>query len=205
MKIHVSLSFAQKKDAPLLVFSRGVHDAFVANAAQVTTSPVTAATLDTANTDFSTKMAATVQGGKTATTDKENSRSALLNLLRQIAAWLEGKAQGNVDLITLLGFEWVERGANAQTPLDKPSITAILNSATTQLQLRAVAVANARSYEVQWRIGAGAWTGAGTFPSTRAIVVTGLSPGTLYEFRLRAIGGSTGQSDWSDSVSHMCT
>ena len=33
--------------------------------------------------------------------------------------------------------------------------------------------------------------------------VNGLTPGTNYTFQVRAIGGSTGYSDWSDPVSHM--
>lgn len=33
--------------------------------------------------------------------------------------------------------------------------------------------------------------------------LNGLTPGTQYQVQVRAIGGSTGYSDWSDSVSHM--
>ena len=35
------------------------------------------------------------------------------------------------------------------------------------------------------------------------MAVSGLIPGGNYPFEARAIGGSTGQSDWSDAVSHM--
>ncbi|MFM8469141.1 MAG: fibronectin type III domain-containing protein [Limisphaerales bacterium] len=34
-------------------------------------------------------------------------------------------------------------------------------------------------------------------------VVENLTPGTTYTFSVRAVGGSTGFSDWSDPVSHM--
>jgi len=34
--------------------------------------------------------------------------------------------------------------------------------------------------------------------------VNGLVPGTMYQVQVRAIGGSTGYSDWSDAVHHMC-
>ena len=36
------------------------------------------------------------------------------------------------------------------------------------------------------------------------MIITNLTPGTIYTFRVRAIGGSTGSSDWSDPVAHMC-
>ncbi len=34
------------------------------------------------------------------------------------------------------------------------------------------------------------------------MVVTGLEPDALYAFRVRSMGGSTGQRDWGDAVSH---
>jgi hypothetical protein len=37
----------------------------------------------------------------------------------------------------------------------------------------------------------------------RRIEVANLTPGTTYNIRIRAIGGSTGQSDWSDVASRM--
>lgn len=46
------------------------------------------------------------------------------------------------------------------------------------------------------------FTPAGLFTSTRGITVTGLAPGKNYAFGVRALGCSTGQSDFSDPVSH---
>jgi hypothetical protein len=41
------------------------------------------------------------------------------------------------------------------------------------------------------------------FTQARRMVLTNLTPGTTYAVEVRAIGGSTGYSDWSDPVSHM--
>ncbi|HEU5122457.1 MAG TPA: fibronectin type III domain-containing protein [Verrucomicrobiae bacterium] len=49
----------------------------------------------------------------------------------------------------------------------------------------------------------GNWQSAGVFTQARKIVLTDLTPGTTYTIQARAIGGSTGSSDWSDPVSHM--
>jgi len=38
----------------------------------------------------------------------------------------------------------------------------------------------------------------------RRILLKDLTPGTLYEIRVRAIGGSTGYSDWTLTTQHMC-
>ena len=102
--------------------------------------------------------------------------------------------------------------SRAQRPLDTPSIRGIDNSGTGQLTLRVTPVTNARLYEAQHQsvpnaaTGAGSvgeWVSAGMYQSTRSMVVTGLVPGGTYNFRVRAVGGSTGYSAWSNPVGHM--
>ena len=51
--------------------------------------------------------------------------------------------------------------------------------------------------------GTGGFVPAGTFTQARRMVLTGLNPGQSYTVQIRAVGGSTGYSDWSDPVSHM--
>jgi hypothetical protein len=50
----------------------------------------------------------------------------------------------------------------------------------------------------------GPWQTAGLFTNSRSVSITGLTPGTTYEFQVRAVGGSSGYSDWSNPVSRMC-
>lgn len=185
-------------------FATGVHDGLVANAATFTTPPVTPAALATATGAFSSALAAANKGSVSQTAAKDAAHDVLVNLLRQLAIYVEGKANGDANIIRLAGFEAVTAsGRGSQSPLDKPGILTIANEASTQLLLRASAIANARAYEVQMQIAGGAWTAAGMFTQARRIVIPGLTPGTTYTFRVRAIGGSTGYSDWSDPVSHM--
>lgn len=47
------------------------------------------------------------------------------------------------------------------------------------------------------------WEQAGFYTGSRNMSVTGLTPGARYAFRVRAVGGSTGKSDWSNPSSHM--
>ena len=49
----------------------------------------------------------------------------------------------------------------------------------------------------------GPWQSGGLFTNSRSMPLNGLTPGTNYTVQVRAIGGSTGYSDWSDPVSHM--
>jgi hypothetical protein len=64
-------------------------------------------------------------------------------------------------------------------------------------------VRNARAYEVQFKNGTGGWQPAGIATQARRIEINDLTPGNTYSVQLRAIGGSTGYSDWSDPVSRM--
>jgi hypothetical protein len=50
-----------------------------------------------------------------------------------------------------------------------------------------------------------AWKSAGAFTQTRRMVLTGPTSGAVYAIKARAIGGSTGCSDWSDPLSHVVT
>ena len=47
------------------------------------------------------------------------------------------------------------------------------------------------------------WQSGGLFTNSRSIPVNGLTPGANYNFQVRAIGGATGYSDWSDPVGHV--
>jgi chitodextrinase len=50
----------------------------------------------------------------------------------------------------------------------------------------------------------GGWQTAGLFTTSKSMTIAGLVPGTTYTFQVRAVGGSTGYSDWSNPVSRMC-
>ena len=43
----------------------------------------------------------------------------------------------------------------------------------------------------------------GLFTNSRSMPLNGLTPGTTNTVQARAIGGSTGSSDWSNPVGHM--
>ncbi|MCL2304642.1 MAG: fibronectin type III domain-containing protein, partial [Planctomycetaceae bacterium] len=57
------------------------------------------------------------------------------------------------------------------------------------------AVANATGYSVEYRTGSGAWVAGWSGAKTKAII-TGLTPETEYEFRLKA-SNADGDSGWA--------
>ncbi len=148
---------------------------------------------------------AAATGDPQDTAAKNKAREALEDGLRKDANYVESLASH--DLETLLSSGYYANSTNhAQSPLDQPVIVDIENLETTQLLVRLTPVVNARSYQVQTNTnGNGTWTDAGIYTQARRIVLGSLTPGTTYNVRARAIGGSTGSSAWSVPASLMAT
>jgi hypothetical protein len=199
----VALSFAQLSDAKLDDFTQNIIASLTGNAS-FPTPTVPPADLSSALSTFTATLAATAQGGTQATAAKNAARDALMALLRKEANYVQGIASTDLAMLLSSGFEAINSN-RSQSPLDKPSIVQINNEASTQLVLRLQPVDNARSYEVRVSYGANGWQAAGVFTQARRVVLTNLTPGTNYNIQARAVGGSTGYSDWSDPVSHMAT
>ena len=207
-QLRVLLDFTRASDHALEERATNVHTKLYTATTAYPTPPVTAANLMTGITTFSTALAATEQGGKQATADKNSAKEALVSLLRQLATYVQGKHNNDMATLLLSGFDAVSTN-NASVPLDTPSITDIVPAQSGNLKLRVPAVKNARNYDVRYALldanGApGPWTEVPNFRSTRDLIITGLTPGAMYVFQVRAIGGSTRESDWSNSVSARC-
>ena len=121
---------------------------------------------------------------------------------------VEDNCAGNLATLLSSGFTAVKT-SHAQTPLAAPFILCLRNGHTGQLLVKLrKPIAHAKCYEFRYAaIGAdgsvGPWQSGGLITSSRALALNGLTPGTSYIVQVRAIGGSTGYSDWSDATSHM--
>ena len=207
--LRVSIAFAQAADH--VVEETAGHvlaGLYAAATATFPTPPVTKTALQGALTSFTAAIAARQQGGPAAAAAKQVAEDALIGVLRQDALYVQQVVQGIADpgasMAALLasGFEAVSTNRH-QSPLAVPHIKDVQNVGAGRLKLVIGAVPNARVYEAQSQTGAGEWMSAGLYQNSRGIVVTGLTPGTNYTFQVRAVGGSTGQSDWSNPVGHM--
>ncbi len=124
--------------------------------------------------------------------------------MRQWAAYVQSLAPTlTVSQVLTSGFDLVNPNTTP-LPLDQP-VFSLDNSVTTQLAVNLTAVTNAKAYQLQYAMGAGPWLEAGIFPNTKNIVLTNLTPGTIYNVRIRAVGGSTQYSAWSATVTLMAT
>jgi len=134
-------------------------------------------------------------GGAQALNARNLALAAVIEGLDALAFFVQTVARFNLPLLLASGFQArsINRG---QSKLDTPAITGIDNDSPTELDVHVTSMANAYGYEVQLLI-AGVWTSVKYSQQARTITLTGLTTGTVYQVRVRALGGSTGQSDWS--------
>ena len=157
--------------------------------------------------ELNTALAAQALGGTAATAEKNNKKEALITVLRKLKHYVEDNSGNDLAVLLSSGFQPAATTRN-RAPLANPSILSVDFGHSTELVLRVTPIARAKCYEVRMAaVGTGSapapWQNAGLFTSSR-ISVADLVPGTTYVFQVRAVGGSSGYTDWSNPVSRMC-
>lgn len=203
MATKVSLGFAKLPDTELDNFVQRVIDRMTGNAT-FHTPHLPTTDLQTAKDDFTAKVSAAQAGGPADTAAKNNARQALLGMLRQQALYVQMTSDGDMSQLLSSGFE-AQSTNRAQSALPQPQNLSIKNGATGQLIASVSPIKNTSMYEGRIKLSD---DGAGWLPSvftgdSRHIIFDGLTRGKDYTAQVRALGGSTGQSDWSDPSSHM--
>lgn len=205
-KPRVLLGFTHASDHELEETAGAVLLNLYANVAIYATPPIAKTVLQTKLTAFTNAIAAQEQGGTAATAAKNVAAADLVATLRLLALYVQTvidstPAYGLAELL-LSGFDAVSTN-RARQILGTPAIQSIKNEGAGVLGLKVKAVPHARTYEVQGKAeGDAAYKSMGLYSSTRGMNVTGLTPGAMYTFEVRAVGGNNGYSQWSDPVSH---
>jgi len=201
-KLKVSLAYNSYPDAAVDELATAIITAMTGNAA-FPKPTVPLPDVAALQTTFRNDMAAAANGGTQLTAKKNQSRQLLCDALDSNALYVQSIAR--YDLAVLLSSGYQAASTNrAQAQLPAPTILALENDLSTQLVVRLSPIANAYCYEVQTKNGGG-WTPAGVFTQARKIILPNLTPGTTYGVQARAVGGSTGYSDWSNPSSHIVT
>jgi hypothetical protein len=170
--------------------------------------PVDMKTLQAAVDDLNAALAAQPQGGPSATAEKNNKKEALIALLRRLRHYVDENCGNDLSVLLSSGFQAAVT-TRTRSPLANPSILNLGLGNSTELVLKVTPIAHAKCYEVRMAVVCagntpGPWQTAGLFTNSRSMTINGLTPGTTYMFQVRAVGGSTGYSDWSNPVSRMC-
>ncbi len=197
----VSLKFRRKSDDDLFTFGKAIITGLTNNPA-FPDPPVSMAELTALNEAFGQANSDVLLGGKVATARKIKARQALLVALRILARYVETEGGDDPAKMITTNFSLMSKN---QTPaeLGVPGIPTVKYGPTTKLLLTFNGVRNARGYEVEVSLDGITWIYAVFTTRTRGVVVGNLTPGKVYYFRVRAMGGKNNHGAWTSPVQCM--
>jgi hypothetical protein len=171
--------------------------------------PVDLTVFKTAIDQFNALIAEALDGSKKVIAQKNKQRQAVIRDLRLLGRYVEVTSNGDPSVFQTSGFQAASTTKTTTEPLSE-TIRKIEHGANSgQIKVSIRAVRGAISYELRYAqaVSGGAaatWTSQ-PLPGVRPpVLLTGLTPATTYQFQARALLKS-GYTDWSDSVSFICT
>jgi len=167
------------------------------------TPPVDVGALGTLKGAFDDAIVKANKGGSLATAMKDAARAGLVAALDKNASYVDINCEEDMTILLSAGYQAVSTN-RVQTVLNPPVIMAVDYGQTGELKLRIKGDAHRKG--IQGRIKDVKGTEFGptiTFRNSKSILFKGLAAGTTYVMELCGIGGSTGQSDWSEPVSKI--
>jgi len=204
----VKLELGNRTDADLAAFAEA-HKVAMEGNPNFTSPKPTAPVFDGGLAAFEDKLVELENARlllKGLTEEKDALRTDLQALFQQRALYVEMASDGNADIIFTAGLP-VRRTPTKKGELPWPADLRVEPGLTPCCHvIRWKAVKGARSYLVEcaevvagqprnWKL---VHTGG-----KLTVTVKNLEAGKTYEYRLAAVGGSTGQSEWSPAVSRM--
>lgn len=204
-KFRISLGFARLSDPALDDKASNVVIKCTANAALFTGQAANVTAVGAAQTAFHSSLAVAKGGGTLATDDKNAKRTVLLAAMRVLAFGIQSIAGLSPEDAAKSGFDVIVAGSHAPVNVDRPVIEDITNVAPGKLGVKVTPPKGYKSLEFQKTVGTAAPVHAGTFPSSRDVVLEDCASGQLHTIECRAVFGGKRYSEWSEPVSHMAT
>jgi hypothetical protein len=131
--------------------------------------PVSVADLTVASNAFRDSISAALGGGVILTALRNEARVRVIGLLRDESHYVQIMAKTSLPMLLSSGVTVINRNS-AQTPLVRAAILKVLREQSTQLRLILKRIPNARSYQVQLKLGDGDWQDGGIHPQARRLI-----------------------------------
>jgi hypothetical protein len=158
--------------------------------------------------NLTASAAAAREGGKKDILQRNKDRHAVEQDLLLLGAYAIKVANGDPAILAASGFVAAPpRQRRASQQLSQPVVVSIDQGNSGQLLVEVSSIADAYSYEVRSSALVngipGAWATVSITATRPPVSISGLTPGTIYAFQVRALG-KLGFTDWSDSATRMC-
>ncbi len=155
--------------------------------------------------DYSAKLTDMMSARTAATASSRGfsaSRDALMEALNTRGNYVQLTSNSNAEAILSSGFD-VRAARTPAAPLSPPASLAVdLNGTSGVMNLSWAADPNASGYLVQYSedVTPRVWQVQPRVTKAK-LTLNGMTVGTTYVFQAAALGGATGQSDWSAETS----
>jgi hypothetical protein len=207
--IKASLGFKKVTAGDVVTRANAVLDGVFADKADYATPPVDQATFKGQIDALSASMAAALDGGKKAIAAREHQKEVVIKSLRQLGHYAEENCKDDMNTFLKSGFQAAFTTRTSAPPLSDWIRKIVPGKNSGHLLVSIIAHPNALSYQLRWAaVGQGGalgnWTEQPVGKTKPATTVSGLTPATAYAFQVRAVTNS-GYTDWSDSVTRICT
>ena len=199
-------------DAELLPILIAAHDGVFGNPVLFPNTPFDAARFQGAVDRFATAVAAVVtDGGKLSIEERNKRRAEAVVMYRMLGHYVENACKNDMSTFLLSGFTPAAKPQRIPPqPLPAPEAPTIEQGSTGEFALTLTSVPRALYYELSCVPFPAVPGAAGTVdPSTvivtstkRRTIIKDLSPGTIYQFQVRAFG-KLGFSEWSNTAQRM--
>ena len=200
--LRTSRTFTKLSDTELSKFLGATIAGFSGNT-DLSAPVVPVTELTTLKTQFDQAIVKAAQGGTVNTATKNLARAGVITALEKNASYVDINCDDDLAILLSSGYHNVST-SRAQTVLAPPQVLAVEHAQTGELKVRIKADGNAKTFVGRIKQANGSEFGPSiSFKNSRSILFKGLTAGATYVMELCAIGGSTGQSDWSDPVSKM--
>ena len=207
MKAKVSLNLSRLSVAVKIEKGRHIVTSMTNNAGTFVAPKPTLASVTVAINNLETAFNNAQNGGKTLTAIMHEKEVILDDLLTQLGHYVEDTANGIASIILLSGMD-LKKPKTPVGPLAAPANLRIkITGNPGEIQLRWNTVKHTFNYVIQMAVST---DGGATYSpfneigfSTKAkFLVTGLTSGTRYAFRVATLG-TAGLSPWSNPVFAM--
>ena len=156
-------------------------------------------------TEFNTAVAISATGSATDTAHKNTVRGELIALLNTGADGVDAIAAGNVETLTASGYHLSSPGGNGPAAVGTVSIAGLTNVASGKLGLNLTITGNVWAVVVESQTAPNVWAKVAVFTDLNNTVMTGLTPGASYTFRVCAMAAANQVSEWSAPITGICT
>ena len=200
-QVRTNRLYARLPDVDVSTFTGGVIVGLTGNT-DLPDPPLKPADLVILKKTFDDAIIAAAGGGTLQTKQKDAARAALVTALNKDASYVDINCDEDVTILLSSGFQPVSTN-RSQVVLDPPVITAASYGQAGEIKLRVTGDPNRKAIQGRVKALGGEFGPVVTFKNSRNILFKGMVAGTTYVMQLMGLGGSTGQSDWSDSVTKV--